>query len=100
MTLQQVMDSGVALLKDPDDFEKLGIVSVRSTPESIRDLVMGYAQLYENGFVVTEEEKKSAKLANDIIESGMGQFALNKFGKITAQVNPVFLRQQGDWFLA
>ena len=100
MTLQQVMDSGVALLKDPDDFEKQGIVSVRSTPESIRDLVMGYAQLYENGFVVTEEEKKSAKLANDIIESGMGQFALNKFGKITAQVNPVFLRQQGDWFLA
>ena len=100
MTLQQVMDSGVALLKDPDDFEKQGIVSVRSTPESIRDLVMGYAQLYENGFVVTEEEKKIAKLANDIIEVGMGQFALNKFGKITAQVNPVFLRQQGDWFLA
>jgi len=100
MTLQQVMDSGVALLKDPDDFEKQGIVSVRSTPESIRDLVMGYAQLYEHAFEVTEDEKKTAKLANDIIERGMGQFALNKFGKITAQVNPVFLRQQGDWFLA
>ena len=100
MTLKQIMNDGVALLKDPDDFEKQGIVSVRSTPESIRDLVMGYAQLCENGFVVTEEEKKIAKLANDIIEVGMGQFALNKFGKITAQVNPVFLRQQGDWFLA
>ena len=94
------MDDGVALLKDPDDFEKQGIVSIRSTPEAICELVTGYAQLYEQAFEVTEDEKKTAKLANDIIERGMGQFALHKFGKITAQVNPVFLRQQGDWFLA
>jgi len=100
MTLRQIMDDGVALLKDPDDFEKQGIVSIRSTPEAICDLVTGYAQLYEQAFEVTEDEKKTAKLANDIIERGMGEFALHKFGKITAQVNPVFLRQQGDWFLA
>jgi len=100
MTLRQVMDAGVALLKDPDDFEKQGIISVRSTPEMIRDLVFGYQEMFERGFSLSEDEKNIVNRANAIIEKGMGEFAQNKFGKVTAQLNPVFLRQQGDWFLA
>ena len=100
MTLQQVMDSGVALLKDPDDFEKRGIISVRSTPEVIRQLTVEFAQLYETGFVQSVDDGKTANQANEIIERGMAEFGQNKFGNITAHLNPVFLRQQGDWFLA
>ena len=100
MTLKQIMDDGVALLKDPDDFEKQGIVSVRSTPEVIRDLVVGYQEMFERGFSLSVDEKNIVHRANEIIEKGMGEFAQNKFGKVTAQLNPVFLRQQGDWFLA
>lgn len=100
MTLKQIMDDGVALLKDPDDFEKQGIVSVRSTPEVIRDLVVGYQEMFEQGFSLSVDEKNIVHRANEIIEKGMGEFAQNKFGKVTAQLNPVFLRQQGDWFLA
>ena len=100
MTLQQVMDSGVALLKDPDDFEKQGIVSVRSTPEVIRQLAVEFAELYEAGFVQSEVDEKTANQANEIIGRGMGEFGQNKFGNITAHLNPAFLRRQGDWFLA
>jgi putative glycosyltransferase (TIGR04372 family) len=100
MTLQQVMDSGVALLKDPDDFEKLGIISVRSTPEVIRQLAVEFAELYEAGFIQSEDDEKTANQANEIIGRGMGEFGQNKFGNITAHLNPAFLRQQGDWFLA
>lgn len=100
MTLKQIMDDGVALLKDPDDFERNGIESVRSTPEMIRDLVVGYQELFERGFSLSVDEKNIVNRANEIIEKGMGEFAQNKFGKVTAHLNPVFLRQQGDWFLA
>ena len=100
MSLQQIMDSGIALFKDPDDFERNGIESVRSTPEMIRDLVIGYQEMFESGFSLSVDEKNIVNRANEIIEKGMGEFAKNKFGKITAQLNPVFLRQQGDWFLA
>ena len=100
MTLQQVMDSGVALLKDPDDFEKQGIISVRSTPEVIRQLSVEFAELFEAGFNQSANDEKTANQANEVIERGMGEFSQNKFGKITAHLNPAFLRQQGDWFLA
>ena len=100
MSLQQVMDSGVALLKDPDDFEKQGIISVRSTPEVICQLAVEFAQMYETGFNQSANDEKIANQANEIIERGMGEFGQNKFGNITAHLNPVFLRQQGDWFLA
>ena len=100
MTLQQVMDSGVALLKDPDDFEKQGIISVRSTPEVICQLAVEFADLYEAGFIQSANDEKIAHQANEIIERGMGEFGQNKFGNVTAHLNPAFLRQQGDWFLA
>ena len=100
MTLQQVMDSSVALLKDPDDFEKQGIISVRSTPEVIRQLAVEFAALYEAGFIQSEDDEKTANQANEIIKRGMGEFGQNKFGNVTAHLNPAFLRQQGDWFLA
>ena len=100
MTLRQVMDSGVALLKDPDDFEKRGIISVRSTPEVICQLAVEFAELYEAGFNQSANDEKIANQANEIIERGMGEFGRNKFGNITAHLNPVFLHQQGDWFLA
>ena len=99
MSLQQVMDSGIALFKNPNDFERNGIESVRSTPETIRDLVIGFQEMFERGFSLSVDEKNTVNRANEIIEKGMGEFAHNKFGKITAQLNPVFLRQQGDWFL-
>jgi len=99
MSLQQIMDSGISLFKDPNDFERNGIESVHSTPEVIRDLVIGYQEMFERGFSLSVDEKDIVNRANEIIEKGMGEFAQNKFGRITAKLNPVFLRQQGDWFL-
>ena len=100
MSLQQVMDSGVVLLKDPEEFRNQGVTSVRSTPEEICQLAVEFAQMYETGFRQSVDDEKIAHQANEIIERGMGEFGQNKFGNITAHLNPAFLRQQGDWFLA
>ena len=100
MSLQQVMDSGVALLKDPEEFRNQGVTSVRSTPEEICQLAVEFAQMYETGFKQSADDEKIAHHANEIIQRGMGEFGQNKFGNITSYLNPAFLRQQGDWFLA
>lgn len=100
LTLKEIVSSDVVWIVDPDDFIRHGIQSVRSTPQSIEKLVCGFADLFENGLSMSPSDQAASGRAQKIIEEGMGDRGLKTFGRITAQLNPMFLREHGDWFLA
>ena len=92
------MEGGVALLKDSDDFERNGIEPVRSIPKIIRDLVLGYREMFERDLSLSVDEKNIFGRANDVTEKSMEKFAQNKFGKLVAQLNPVFCLRRATGF--
>ncbi|MEO5974325.1 MAG: TIGR04372 family glycosyltransferase [Ilumatobacteraceae bacterium] len=100
LTLMEIVSSDVATIKDPDDFIRFGVQSKRSTPLEIDRLVIGFVDLFENGLTMAPGELELTKRAQAIIESGLSERGVNKFGRISAQPNPVFLREHGGWFLA
>lgn len=100
LTLKEIVSSDVVWVKDPDDFIRHGIQSVRSTPQEIERLVNGFVDLCENDFTMSSSDHDLSCRAQEIIETGMGDRGINTFGRITAQLNPVFLHEQSDWFLA
>lgn len=100
MTLKDIVSSEVAWIKNPEQFAEQNIESVRSNPKDIDNLVCGFADLVENNFKWSASEYLMNTHAQKIIESGLGERGLARFGRITAQLNPIFLRQHGDWFLA
>jgi putative glycosyltransferase (TIGR04372 family) len=100
LTLKEIVSSDVVWIKDPDDFVRHGIQSNRSTPQQIERLVGGFVDLSEKGFIMSPRDHDLSIRAQEIIATGMGEQGLRTFGRITAQLNPVFLREQGDWFLA
>lgn len=100
LTLKEIVSSDVVWIKDPDDFIRHRIQSIRSTPQQIERLVGGFVDLYEKGFTMSPHDHDLSTQAQEIIESGMGERGMGTFGRITAQLNPVFLHEQGSWFLA
>lgn len=100
LTLKEIVSSDAVWIKDPDDFIRRGIRSVRSTPHEIGQLVSGFVDLYESDFKMSPSDRDLARRAQEIIETGMGERGARTFGRITAQLNPAFLHEQGDWFLA
>lgn len=100
LTLKEIVSSDVVWIKDPDDFIRYGIRSVRSTPQEIERLVSGFVDLYESGFTMSPSDHDLVRRAQEIIETGMGERGARTFGRITAQLNPAFLHEEGDWFLA
>lgn len=100
LTLREIVSSDIVWIKDPEDFTRNGIRSIRSTPQSIEKLVCGFANLFENGLEMSDTDAVASSRAKQIIEAGMGDRGIGTFGRITAQMNPVFLREHGDWFLA
>lgn len=100
LTLREIVSSDVATIKDPDDFIKYGIQSKRSTPQEIDRLVTGFVDLFEHGMSMSPAELELSGRAQAIIESGFGEHGAKTFGRIVAPLNPVFLREQGDWYLA
>lgn len=99
LTLREIVSGDVVWMKDPDDFMSRGIRSNRSTPQQIERLVNGFVNLCEEGFTMSPHDHELSIRAQQIIEVGMGQRGMRTFGQITAQLNPVFLNEQGDWFL-
>lgn len=100
LTLGEIVSSDVMWIKDPDDFISHGIRSVRSTPQEIDRLVVGFIDLCENDFKMSQSDHDLSYRAQEIIGTGMGERGVKTFGRISAQLNPVFLHEQGDWFLA
>jgi putative glycosyltransferase (TIGR04372 family) len=100
LALKEIVSSDVVWIKDPDDFMRHGIQSIRSTPQQIERLVSGFVDFCEKGFTMSPRERDLSIRAQEIIETGMGERGMKIFGRITAQLNPVFLHEQGDWFLA
>ena len=49
---------------------------------------------------MTSRDHDLSRHAQKIIETGLGERGAKIFGQIAAQLNPVFLHEQGDWFLA
>ena len=100
MTLKEIVSSEVVWIKDPEDFIAHRIQSVRSTPQEIERLVSGFVDLCESNFTMTSRDHDLSRHAQKIIETGLGEHGERIFGQITAQLNPVFLHEHGDWYLA
>ncbi|MHB1090118.1 MAG: TIGR04372 family glycosyltransferase [Ilumatobacteraceae bacterium] len=100
LTLKEIVSSDIMWIKDPNEFIEHGIRSVRSTPQGIERLVSGFVDLCESDFKMSQSDHDLSRRAQEIIETGMGERGVRTFGRITAQLNPAFLHEQGDWFLA
>lgn len=100
LTLREIVASDVMWIKKPDDIVKNKIRWIRSTPQEFERLVSGFVDLYEGDFKMSDSDRALSLRANEIIETGMGERGTRTFGQINAQLNPVFLRNHGDWFLA
>ena len=99
LTLKEIVTSDLAWIKDPDDFERVGLVGSHSAAAEILGLVDGFADHYEGGLFMTPDDLAMSEKAQEIISDGLGQRGKDAFGRITAQINPAFLRKHGGWFL-
>lgn len=100
LTLREIVSTDVMWIKDPIEFGKQRIESTRSSPKKIDDLVCGFAELAENSFEWSPDDKRLNVRAQEIIATGMGDRGATTFGRISSSLNPVFLREHGEWFLA
>lgn len=100
LTLREIVASDVMWIKKPDDILRNKIRWIRSTPQEFEHLVSGFVDLYESDFKMSDSDHALSLRANEIIETGMGERGTRTFGQINAQLNPVFLRNHGEWFLA
>ncbi len=100
LTLKEIVAGDLAWIKDPDDFERAGIDGRHSTPEEIMKLAIGFTDFFEGGLVMTADDLAVSVKAQEIISDGLGQRGKDAFGRITAQINPAFLREHGEWFLS
>ncbi len=100
LTLKEIVSSDVVWIKDPGDFMRLGVHSIRSTPQQIERFVAEFIDLSEKEFMMSPRDHDLSTQAQEIIEAGMGERGMKTFGHIAAQLNPNFLHEQGDWFLA
>ena len=100
LTLKEIVAGDLAWIKNPDDFEHVGLDGAHSTAEEILGLANGFTDLFEGGLVMTAEDLAMSVKAQEIISNGLGQRGRDAFGRITAQINSAFLREHGEWFLS
>jgi hypothetical protein len=65
----------------------------------ITKLVAGFAESFEKQFVQSESDEVVEHSVQRSIEELMGFDGRQQFGRITAVLNPAFVRQSGDWYL-
>ena len=99
LTLRDILRGPVFWIKDPNDFIREGIKQVRSDSESINHLVMSFVESFENNFHWNTSEDMTSKTVQKLIEDQAGTVGREQFGRITAVLNPGFVRQSGDWYL-
>jgi len=99
LSLRDVLTGPVGNIKDPNDFIKYGVTQVRSDSAMITKLVAGFAESFEKQFVQSESDEVVEHFVQRSIEELMGFDGRQQFGRITAVLNPAFVRQSGDWYL-
>jgi len=99
LTLNNLLSSEIFWIKDPNDFIKHGVSQVRSDAEKINQLVAGFTDSFENGLMQSSSENAVTQSVQQLIEDRTGSRSREQFGRITAVVNPAFVRQSGDWYL-
>jgi putative glycosyltransferase (TIGR04372 family) len=98
-SLKQILDSPIFWLKDPDDFLKLGVDVVRSTPRELAEMCVAFAKHLQAGSTGSEEWNSANRRVHQILELGMGERGRLVFGKPTAPLNPLFATRHAEWFL-
>ena len=99
LSLGDVIAGPVGNIKDPNDFIKHGVTQVRSESTMITKLVACFAESFEKHFVQSESDEVVQNSVQRSIEELMGIDGRQQFGRITAVLNPVFVRQSGGWYL-
>lgn len=100
LRLKEVVSGDLPWLKSPDDFRRVGLEGAHSTPNEILKLANCFTDLFEGGMVMAGDDLAMSIAAQEIISVGLGQRGNDAFGRITAQINPAFLREHGEWFLS
>ena len=99
LTLRDVLTGPIGNIKDPNDFIKYGVTQVRSDSSMITKLVACFTESYEKRFVQSESDEVVKNAVQESIEELTGIDGRQQFGRITAVLNPAFVRQSGDWYL-
>jgi putative glycosyltransferase (TIGR04372 family) len=99
LSLRDVLTGPVGNIKDPNDFIKYGVTQVRSDSSAITKLVACFAESFEKQFVQSESDEVVEHSVQRSVEELMGFDGRQQFGRITAVLNPAFVRQSGDWYL-
>jgi len=99
LSLKQILDSPIFWLKDPDDFLKLGVDVVRSTPHELAEMCVAFAKHLQAGATGSEEWNSENRRVHQILELGMGERGRLVFGMPTAPLNPLFATRHSEWFL-
>jgi putative glycosyltransferase (TIGR04372 family) len=99
LSLRDVLTGPVSNIKDPNDFIKYGVTQVRSDSAMITKLVAGFAESFEKQFVQSASDEVVQHSVQRSIEELTGIDGRQQFGRITAVLNPAFVRQSGDWYL-
>ena len=99
LTLRDVLTGPIGNIKDPNDFIKYGVTQIRSDSSMITKLVACFTESYEKRFVQSESDEVVKNAVQESIEELTGIDGRQQFGRITAVLNPAFVRQSGDWYL-
>ena len=99
LSLKDVLTGPVGNIKDPNDFIKYGVTQVRSDNSAITKLVACFTESYERHFVLSESDEVVQHSVQRSIEELTGIDGRQQFGRITAVLNPAFVRQSGGWYL-
>ena len=99
LSLRDVLIGPAGNIKDPNDFIKHGVTQVRSDSTMITKLVACFAESFEKHFVQSESDEAVQNSVQRSIEELMGIDGRQQFGRITAVLNPAFVRQSGGWYL-
>jgi len=99
LSLRDVLTGPVGNIKDPNDFIKYGVTQVRSESSAITKLVACFTEAFEKQFVQSESDEVVEHSVQRSIEELTGIDGRQQFGRITAVLNPAFVRQSGDWYL-
>ena len=85
-------------IKDPNDFNTLGIRQIQSDPEKINRMVNQFSEAFERGLAQTYEESKFTRDVQAFISGEDKERCAMEFGEIRAVINPVEMNENGFSF--
>ncbi len=98
LTLNEMLSGPIFWIKDPNDFNILGIRQIQSDPEKIKHMVDRFSEAFERGLAQTLEESKFARDVQSFISGEDNERCAMEFGEIRAVINPVVMNENGFSF--